>query len=540
MRITFGVLIYCLFLCVPVASWADNTCNPSPAEGDLILPAPNGQCLVFRAIGIGEGDDPVAAQRRFTMGDASGGFRESPINITLGGNFLIEKVGTDTGDWVYYLGKYAVTEGLYHSVMGLPQGKDPSLLKSTYPITSVSYFDALAFIDKLNTWLYANAMDKLPKSGKTPGFLRLPTEVEWEFAARGGNNVPPDIFGDRMPYQDTLAGYEWFSGPTSSYNKVQPVGSLKPNPLGLYDMLGNVSEMVSNTYQIEYFQGRNGGLTSRGGHFLTREHDVRSSLRTEEPMYIGDSSQGMRPNAKPIMGFRLVFGSSVLVDREAINAIEDAWEAYRTSGGARFPAALSTAPAHLQVELRMDDAHAYMDNIKGYLATGKAPESIMQDFGRLGSALADTVRIRHEADERVARASVRTAVTTAARIAREMPKLPTIEDLLKTARETNDEGMLARMGKIREDILGNINTDMSDYYETLSALIVLPKDVVDAAFSLHSAYLKNPSRKEAAQWQLQVIGPTQAHYEQFFRDKRGNAEVWRKDFSEVEGVITQN
>jgi len=542
MRITtFGVLLCCLFLYAPEpVRGAYENCNPNPSETDLVLSAPNGQCLTFRAVSIGEGDDPVAAQKRFTVGDASGGFRESPTAVALGGNFLIEKPGTSGGDWVYYLGKYQVTEGLYYSVMGLPEGKDSSLLTSMYPIASVSYFDALAFIDKLNTWLYANAMDELPMSGKTPGFLRLPTEAEWEFAARGGNNVPSDVFGDRMPYQDTLAAYEWFSGPSSSHNKVQPVGKLKPNPLGLHDMLGNVSEMVSNTYQIEYFQGRSGGLTARGGHFLTREQDVRSSLRTEEPMYIGTSDKGMRPNAKPTMGFRLVFGSSVLVDREAISAIEDAWDTYRAGVGARLPAALSTAPVDLQTEVRMDDAHAYMGNIKGYLATAKASESIMQDFGRLESALADTVKIRHEADERVARASVRTAVTTAARIAFEMAKLPLIENVIKTARETNNEAMVAQMERRREDIQGNINTDMSVYYDTLSSIMTLSKDTVDAAFSLHNEYLNDPARKESAQLPLQVIGLSQAHYEQYFKDKRGNTEVWRKNFSEVQGVVTQN
>lgn len=532
--VTFGVLLCCLFLSAPEPSRADDdSCNPSPLETDLILSAPNGQCLVFRAIGIGEGDDPVAAQKRFTMGDASGGFRESPTIVALGGNFLIEKVGTGTGDWVYYLSKYQVTEGLYYSVMGLPQGKDPSLLRSMYPIASVSYFDALAFIDKLNAWLYANAMDELPLNGKTPGFLRLPTEAEWEFAARGGNNVTPDVFGDRMPYPEKeLAAYEWFSGPSSSHNKVQPVGKLKPNPLGLHDMLGNVSEMVSNSYQIEYYQGRSGGLTARGGHFLTREQDVRSSLRTEEPMYIGNSNQGMRPNAKPTMGIRLVFGSSVLVDRAAISAIEDAWDVYRAGVGAKLPAALSTAPVNQQTSVKMDDAHAYLGNIKDYLATTKPAQSILQDFGRLESALADTVKIRNEADEKIARAAVRTAVTTAARIAVEMNKLPVVEKLIA------DGTQVERMKERRAEILGNINTDMGVYHDTLDSVMTLSKEIMGNTFSWHSAYLNDPSRKEAAWLSLQVFEPVKTHYEQFFKEKRGNTEAWRKDFAKVK--VTQH
>ena len=543
MRImTCGILFCCLFLCVPKPGWADaDACNPSPSETDLILSAPGGQCLVFRAVSIGEGNNPIAAQKRFTMGDAAGGFKESPTTVALGGNFLLKQSSTDAGDWVYYIGKYEVTEGLYYSVMGLPPGKDPALLKSTYPMASVSYFDALAFIDKLNTWLYANAMREIPTTGNIPGFLRLPTEAEWEFAARGGNSVPSDVFGNKMPYkEDTLAAYEWFSGPSSSHNKVQPVGKLKPNPLGLHDMLGNVSEMVSNTYQIEYYQGRNGGLTARGGHFFTEERQLRSSLRTEEPMYIGSTDKGMKPNAKPTMGFRLVLGSSVLVDRAAINAIEAAWEPYRAGARATLPSGLSTAPVDQQTAVKIDDANAYLGNIKTYFGKTKPPESIVQDFGRLESALGDTVKIRKETDEKIARSSVRTAVTTAVRIAREMQKLPVIEDLIKDARERNDEKMVHTLEKRLGEIKDNITTDMTTYYDTLSSVVTLNKEIVDNAFSLHSAYLNEPARKAVAQWPLLVFGLVKAHYGQYFKDKQGNSEAWRKDFSEVKGVVTED
>ena len=125
----------------------------------------------------------------------------------------------------YYICKYEVTQALWQEVMG----SNPSNFKGdNLPVENVSWNDCQEFISKLNAL--------------TGQHYRLPTEAEWEFAARGGNSSR----GYKYSGSNTLSDVAWYDD--NSGNKTHLVGTKSPNELGLYDMIGNVREWCSDWY----------------------------------------------------------------------------------------------------------------------------------------------------------------------------------------------------------------------------------------------------------------------------------------------------
>ncbi len=153
----------------------------------------------------------------------------------------------------FYIGKYEVTQELWQAVMG----KNPSEFKnnSQKPVENVSWNDCQKFLKKLNKLTGRN--------------FRLPTEAEWEYAARGGNRSKDYKYAG----SNDLDEVAW-NGNNSGY-MTHPVGQKSPNELGLYDMSGNVMEWCQDwdgTYSSELQtnpQGPSSGSAriTRGGWF---------------------------------------------------------------------------------------------------------------------------------------------------------------------------------------------------------------------------------------------------------------------------------
>ena len=185
----------------------------------------------------------------------------------------------------FYLGKYEVTQGQWKRVMG----GNPSRFQVSddNPVDTVNWNDVQEFIRMLSQM-----------SGKS---YRLPTEAEWEYAARSG--------GKREKWAGTgsefeLRDYAWFSG--NSGNKTHPVGQKRPNGLGLYDMSGNVWEWCGDWGDKDYYQrsprdnpsGPSSGnfRVLRGGSWYGSAWNVRAAGR-----------YGLDPAQRnDIFGFRLV------------------------------------------------------------------------------------------------------------------------------------------------------------------------------------------------------------------------------------------
>ena len=170
-----------------------------------------------------------------------------------GGNYLMgddnsvkenEKPAHKETIATFQIGKTEVTQELWEAVMGT----NPSNFngEANLPVEEVSWTDCNTFIAKLNEL-----------TGKN---FRLPTEAEWEYAARGGNKSQ----GYTYSGGNTIDDVAWYA--SNSFSNTLPVAKKEPNELGIYDMSGNVWEWTSDKYSDNYSSARtSSGRVTRGG-----------------------------------------------------------------------------------------------------------------------------------------------------------------------------------------------------------------------------------------------------------------------------------
>ncbi len=217
---------------------------------------------------------------------AEGNFEMEMVYVE-GGTFLMgatEEQGSDANHWElpvhsvtlsdYYIGKYEVTQAQWEAVMG----SNPSYFKKgdDYPVEWVSWDDVQEFLTKLNQL-----------TGKK---YVLPTEAQWEYAARGGVKSE----GYKYSGSDWIDGVAWYDDNAKS--STHPVGTKSPNELGIYDMSGNVWEWCSDWYgeysdaaQTDPVGPESGSYrVIRGGSWFNYARNCRVSIRD----YTGSSNRG--------------------------------------------------------------------------------------------------------------------------------------------------------------------------------------------------------------------------------------------------------
>lgn len=212
----------------------------------------------------------------YTHGESDEGKKPHRVNITKN----------------YYIGETEVTQELWNAVMGCSPSENPALQKGDrYPVSNISWNMAIRFINRLN--------DICRQQGIKYRF-DLPTEAQWEYAARGGHKISPTVYSG----SNSLSSVGWYSD--NSVKRMKEVKLLKPNELGVYDMTGNVWELCRDwkapysTKPVDDPTGPDSGdkamnKVRRGGSYEESDPNIfRVSYRRRIPIDEVDYKNGMR------------------------------------------------------------------------------------------------------------------------------------------------------------------------------------------------------------------------------------------------------
>ncbi len=259
---------------LPTAS----TPPPSAAAIPKPIPTPTGLEMVLIPAGA------------FIMGDDAGDDDEKPAH----------KVQVSA----FYMDTRELTQKAYEALME----KNPSKIKQPEnPVEQVDWYHAALYCNmrSLKEGLKACYDPKTLACDFEASGYRLPTEAEWEYACRAGNQTKYS-FGDDT---SKLRAAAWFKG--NANQAPHPVGQKSPNPWGLYDMHGNVAEWCHDIYSETYYQKKEandprGPATGdkrvlRGGSWRTSEDGCRSTARNSENPRFADACFG-----SDAYGFRCV------------------------------------------------------------------------------------------------------------------------------------------------------------------------------------------------------------------------------------------
>jgi hypothetical protein len=339
----------------PTIRWKQESWNPKPLPDDLVLPLPCGGGIAFRPVPTPL-PTGMLSDRQTILGwsNPETDYSEFLRRTFVAGGF---RGATDDAPPRFFMAKYEVTVDQYEAVVsgacaGLPTQN------GRVPKANVAWHEAVAFFTKLSSWLYINARDQLPREGNATAFARLPTEDEWEYAARGGAAVSDSDFAAKtFPMPGGIARFVWFQGTRSAGGSAKPVGQLEANPLGLHDMLGNVAEWTLEPYRLNKvgrFHGLAGGTTARGGDYLTSEQRIRSALRVEMPAFNSTTGEAFR---SPRIGIRPVLARDATTGDQQVREVQEAF-----LQESRSQASTAEDPLKLLEALRRDSADPAMQN----------------------------------------------------------------------------------------------------------------------------------------------------------------------------------
>jgi formylglycine-generating enzyme required for sulfatase activity len=230
----------------------------------------------------------------------------------------------------YFIGKYEIAIFQWKAIMdGVCPGWDIRFTSDDpRPKTNISWFEAVEFTQRYTEWLLKNRPDSLPEfdAGRT-GYLRLPTEAEWEYAARGGHLITESELNqkDFFPLKNrTYSDYAVYTGADAAIptEKLAWIGSRCGNPLGLFDTAGNAAEMLLDPFRFSIdsrLHGAAGGFLVKGGSYRKRISEILPGRREEMPYFLKDGAFRSTD-----LGFRVVL-SGIVNPHNRNNALRQQW-----------------------------------------------------------------------------------------------------------------------------------------------------------------------------------------------------------------------
>ncbi len=330
--------------------------NPNPSAEDIELPTPCGGKLILHPVCVPargyfgdlpldlgckdcgrpnqsfmEGKHGKGISGPFTLGDMPDSWRLKLTQLADSGDGMCPPSNdpTDIG-FYYFISKYEISNFQWKAVMEEGcRGADGQFgTDDPRPKVGISWFEAVEFTRKYTEWLIKNVPGALPGFALNRfGFIRLPTEAEWEYAARGGHRVTEYQMNEEefFPLDGRpLADYAVFTDGEAAkpHEKLAWIGSKCPNPLGIFDTAGNAAEMVLDPFRFSLgyrLHGAAGGFVIKGGSFRKSLAEIMPGRREEQPFYLGD---GAFRSAD--IGFRVVL-SGILTSQDRWGSFDQQW-----------------------------------------------------------------------------------------------------------------------------------------------------------------------------------------------------------------------